>query len=199
MKNLIFNCVAAVAVVCLVVPAGAQESDRRGGYLGANIGTFSEKDTCDTLQADASVVSASCDDLASVLRVHAGWRRDENFAFEGGIFATTESEYNIVQTVSGGSVTYNLLTSYAGIDFALLGTIPVTERFSVSARGGATFWAVEGRTAFIDVSDEGTELLYGVGASYAVTSDSDLTVEFTRIAGENVQADLWMAGFSIRL
>jgi OmpA-OmpF porin, OOP family len=132
-----------------------------GFYGGASIGQATI-DACDGV--------TNCDDEDTGWKVFGGWELNPNVAFEAGFVDFGE----ISGSIGGTSVS----AEADGWTLAAKGTWPVNEQFGVFGKFGAIMWDVEGGGAADGVSDDGTDLLYGLGAQYMFTDQFGLVGEW---------------------
>lgn len=123
-----------------------------GGYLSGSIG-----------KSDLDIVGIGKTNSYSLA---AGYAVNENFAVEAGF-----QDFGSV-TGDGASV------SADGITLALIGSIPVTEQFSVRARIGLLSWDAKAVDGSLSASLDGSDMFYGVGAAYALSESVEFTLNY---------------------
>ncbi len=67
-----------------------------------------------------------------------------------------------------------------GYSFAVVGRLPLTDSFSLFAKGGQLFWDSDVSVAGIKESYDGDEFFYGVGADFKVTDHLVVALEYDR-------------------
>lgn len=124
------------------------------GYVGASIG-----------EAEHSVPSegAGSIDLDS-FSLEAGYSLSENLA--------VEATYEDLGSLSDGFTTLSL----DGFTLAVAGELPLNESFSLTASLGYLFWDLTLENSFDEISGDGSDIFYSVGANYAATESVDLTL-----------------------
>ncbi|TDG11272.1 hypothetical protein E2F43_18935 [Seongchinamella unica] len=125
---------------------------QNGFYAGASIGQATI-DGCDGL--------TKCDDEDTGWKVFGGWEFNRNIAIEAAWVDFGE--------VSGSIGESKVSAEVDGWVLAGKGMLPLTEQFSVFAKLGMIMWDVEGSGAASGIDDDGTDLVYGLGAQYMFT------------------------------
>jgi len=148
------------AIVLTLGMTGSALADS-GFYGGASIGQATI-DACDGV--------ANCGDEDTGWKVFAGWELNPNVAFEAGLVDFGE----ISGSVGGTEVSAEV----DGWTLAAKGTWPVNEQFGVFGKFGAIMWDVEGGDAAAGASDDGTDLMYGLGAQYMLTNQFGVVGEW---------------------
>lgn len=121
-------------------------------YAGASIGQATI-DGCDGLK--------KCDDEDTSWKIFGGWEMNRNFAIEAAWVDLGE-----VSGSMGGSV---VSAEIDGWVIAGKGMLPLGEQFSVFGKLGAIMWDIEGGGVASGMDDDGTDLVYGLGAQYMFT------------------------------
>ena len=107
------------------------------------------------------------------------------------------------------------LTKISGVELSVLGTVPVTDRFSVLARVGA--FAAETKTSYTGTGSiqtqtdgetqkkKGTQVSYGAGVSYMIDQNVSVRGEWSRftklgdvLTGGKTDANLYSVGLVYR-
>ena len=132
-----------------------------------------------------STSSNSTDEKDTAFRVFGGYQFNRNFALEGGYFYLGKNSFNAI-TVPGGTLSGE--TKVQGVHLDLVGTLPLTERFSALARLGAQqAWshtstsgsgAAAGASGTRKHNDGG--LKWGLGLQYALNPSMLLRGEVER-------------------
>jgi hypothetical protein len=138
----------------LALAQAAVAQERRGGYVGVTLGTFS-------YEVEAEALDVVLDDSTTTFRFIGGYRVSDNLAIEGGWGKTGGLEESLTLFPSFGlnvGAEYELLTARA------LGIIPFEK---VSLLGGVGFY-----DANIDI----TASVPGLGSGSEKTSDSGATL-----------------------
>ncbi|MGH8669669.1 MAG: porin family protein [Burkholderiales bacterium] len=152
--------VAMLGAAAMAVSAGAmaQQADT-GLYLGASIG-----------QADLEI------DKDTAWKIFGGYQLNRTFAVELGYTNLGEAS----ETVLGVPATAEA-TAWEVIGVA---KFPVANQFSVYGLAGIAMVEAEGRAGGITVSDDSTELTFGVGAQYDVSRNLGVRAQWQRYGAD---------------
>ena len=185
--------VASFAVVCST-SVMAQEAP--GFYVGGSVGptrAHFNNDAYNNLARNNgfAINSSSVDNSSTGGKLFGGYQLNPNFAVEGGYFDLGRFNYSGV--TSGG--TYNGNTRSHGLNLDLVGTLPLSDRFSVLGRVGAAYARTRdssSSTGFAppvtaNMSRNDTHVKYGVGLQYAITDALSLRGELERYHRVNDQ------------
>ena len=122
---------------------------QNGFYAGASIGQATI-DACDGF--------TDCDDEDTGWKIFGGWEFNRNVALEAAWV-----DFGEVSGSIGGSA---VSVETDGWTLAGKGVLPLTEQFGVFGKFGMIMWDAEGSGAASGIDDDGTDLIYGLGAQY---------------------------------
>jgi OmpA-OmpF porin, OOP family len=125
---------------------------QNGFYAGASIGQATI-DACDGV--------TKCDDEDTSWKIFGGWEFNRNIALEAAFVDFGE----VSGSIAGSSVS----AEADGWALAGKGMLPLTEQFGVFGKFGMIMWDVEGGGTAWDIDDDGTDLIFGLGAQYMFT------------------------------
>lgn len=180
---------AGLLAVTVLTSAMAM-ADQSPWYVGASVG--SSNATIDDARINSSLLrggfSSSTivdDDRSTGFKMLGGYRFNENFALEGGYFDLGKFGYTAT-TQPAGSLVGSI--KLRGVNLDLVGTLPITDRFSVFGRVGAAYaeaqdtFDVTGpvRVPNRNPSKQDTNVKYGLGLQYALTPALALRGEVER-------------------
>lgn len=171
---------ALVVIMFVALPATALADS--GFFISGSIGSSTFEDDIDGLAVDTDTTA---------YRLTAGFQVGDYFGFEGGYhsFGSYRERFDF-----GGTVT-DLRLDADGWTLGLVGGIPVSETFSLFARGGAFFWDADARVDDVIVSfPEDTDYYYGGGADFRVTDRLSLLGDWTRYEFESSHSDVISIG-----
>lgn len=140
----------------------------------------------DLAAAGATGISSSTDGSGNQWRLQAGYKFNPYFAVEAGYIDLGKADYKATYTggVAKGS------EKAGGVDLAVLGILPVTDNLSFFAKAGLIAAKVETKLsstapAVTNIKDSSTEVrpLIGAGATYSVSKNIDLRVDYDRVTG----------------
>lgn len=142
----------------------------QGGYAGIGAGQSSMKDESDAL------LGTSFDDSDTGWKLFGGYSFNPNAAVE---FAYIDfGEF----TGRGGGFTDNWEAT--GINISAVGSWPLANEFSLLGKIGATRWDVDDNFTVagvpVSVSENGTDLSYGIGVQYDFTRQVGARLEWER-------------------
>jgi hypothetical protein len=127
-----------------------------GGYVGASIG-----------EAEYTIPALDTGSLdLDSFSLEAGYSLSENFALE--------ASYQDMGSISDGETELSM----DGFALALVGTLPLNESFALTASLGSLFWDLSVSDSFDEISADGSDMFYSVGAKYTATEAVDLTLDF---------------------
>ena len=151
-----------------------------GFYAGASVGQATI-DACDGV--------VNCDDEDTGWKIFGGWELNPNIALEAAWVDLGE----VSGTVAGSTVSGEA----DGFVFDVRGTLPLNDQFGVFAKVGLIDWEIEGGGAVAGFEDDGTDLMYGVGAQYMFTEQFGIVGEWEFYDTED-EADLLSIGALIK-
>lgn len=144
-------------------------------------------DVCDDL---IGLGLASCDDDDSGIKVYAGKNVTQNFGVEVGWVDLGE----IAGSGPGGTATVGV----DGFQVAALGMLPVNPRISLFVKGGLYLWDLSASGPGGSLSDDGTDIMYGLGLNWNLARRLDLRVEWEQFDIDGDDVSLLSAGVAFR-
>ena len=162
-----------VAVLGATLGTSALAQFVPGAYIGGTVGRASTD-----FDAPAPLVAPGIgftqDERDTAWKLFGGYQFHRNFAIEGGYYDLGSYDYGYAAPGGAGN------SRYRGLNLDLVGTLPVTDRFSAFARVGAAY--TRARTTFGGVgrteSDWGPKV--GLGVEYAFTPQLSVRGEWER-------------------
>ena len=194
MKILTMNSTLAVTLAIALsgfFVTGAAHADDPGFYVGGSVGQASLNESVNS--------TISIDDEDTSFRLSAGYSFSDYFAVEGGYIDFGEVSDSF--TVAG--VTGRVEAEADGFDLALVGSLPVSEKFSLTGRAGYLFWDADVKATATGVptisdSEDGNDLFFGIGAEYRFTDQWSLTGGWDRYELDDVDFDNLHVGVRYR-
>jgi OOP family OmpA-OmpF porin len=179
---------ATLAAAGLLSASPAALSQNTKFYAGGSIGQAKTADWC-----TGAPSTVSCDDKDTAWKIFGGYQFHPNFAVELG-YADLGS---VKASGSDAGVTFDITGKQTAWDLTGVASWPLANRFAVFGRlglyygeskgsGTVSFGGVSGSGS---VSDTNTDFTFGLGASYNLTSNAGLRVEWQRyndMGGDNV-------------
>lgn len=180
----LFVAIFAWTALFAATPGYAQTGGWMGGrmdtnlYIGANVGQSRFSSSCEN-------VPVSCDDKDTGWKAFAGYRFHRNVAVEAGYFDLGRA------SAAGGGVFAE--AKVRGWELAGLAIFPVVDRLDVYARLGMARSRVSvSATTGFGVSDNSTDVTYGLGAQYSLARNLGVRAEWQRydsVGGDNTGKD----------
>ncbi len=165
-------------------------ADDAGWYAGANVGrsgaTIDDARITSGLQASGlKTTSIADDDRSTGYKIFGGYQFNKYFAVEGGYFDLGNFGFNAT-TLPAGTLSGNI--KLKGLNLDLVGTLPITEKFSVLGRVGvnhadaADSFAGTGAVNVLNPnpSKRDTNFKVGLGLQYAFTEALAMRAEVER-------------------
>jgi OOP family OmpA-OmpF porin len=189
MKFSKFSCALGVAGLAALSSAGVAAQDA-GWYGGANLGRSGA--TIDDARINSSLLGSGFgssvivdDDRSTGFKAFGGYQINKNFAVEGGYFDLGNFGYTAT-TVPAGTLDGRI--KLRGLNLDLVGTVPLSEKFSVFGRAGMNY--AQARDSFsgtgaVQVANPNprkndTNYKLGLGLQYALTESLAVRAEAER-------------------
>lgn len=179
----------ASALALSGVLAAAQASAQ--GFLGGSIG---QSDIDDEITSGL-ITSGTVDGKDTGWKIFGGYMFNRHFGIEGAYVDLGEVSYSGTfgaAPVTGGKI------EVSGVNFAAIGSYPVSEQFSVFGKLGLFIWDAEasdttGGVPF-SATEEGTDLSFGIGVSYNFTRNLGVRAEWEMFKTDLADATLLSIG-----
>lgn len=186
--------VASFALLVLTGSAFAQ------GYMGFGVmrGSISIPSVTTTVSGVALTGTADKTTDTS-FKIYGGYNYNQNWGIEAG-YNDLGNSFSIKGTIGGTPYTITSIKSY-NVYFAGTGTLPVSNEFSLFAKLGLASNHTDGGKATVGTTtanvgtETHTDLLIGVGASYAFTKNWAARLEYENY-GKLTGNDVWGTGGS---
>ena len=125
----------------IAAPAFAQDSYFYGGLgIGTSRGKLSPEGLAAAqLPAGTTATSTSIDDRETAYKVFGGYQANRYLGFEAGYFSLGKFTTHADTVNGGGPGTLDGTLNFKGLNFDVVGTYPVTEKFGLLGRIGAQF------------------------------------------------------------
>ena len=189
MKFAKISATLGLAVLAAIASSYAAADDT-GWYGGANIGqsraTIDDaRITSGLLGSGFSTTSIADDKRDTGYKIFGGYQFNRNFAVEGGYFDLGRFGF-AATTVPAGTLFGNI--KLRGLNLDLVGTVPITEKFSAFGRVGVDYaqardnFSGNGTVSVLNSnpSKRDTNLKFGLGLQYAFTPTLDMRLEAER-------------------
>jgi OOP family OmpA-OmpF porin len=150
-------------------------------YIGAAIGQSKIKNTC-----EGAPSAITCDDKDRALKLFGGYQFTPSLAVELGI-----SSLGTAKATGSGSFGVTETAELSAVELTAVGSWPLGNRFAIQGRLGVYHGEMEAGDATVPAvfpppprrgwrSASSTDLTYGIGASFGVSDNALLRVEWQR-------------------
>lgn len=176
-----------------------------GFYIGGSFGQskvsdFSSSDINSELASIGITATSTTDDKDTGWKAFAGYRIMKYLAVEGAYANLGEVSANIISTAPVAG-TANVQVENEAWTISALGILPLNDKFSLFGRLGLNVWNIDasasgtgsGGATYSD-SDDGTGVVYGLGAAYNLTPNLSLRAEWERYDFDGSDLDFVSAG-----
>ena len=162
------------------------------GFIGGSLGQvdFDEDVTTGLIDANRSV-----DGKDTAWKIFGGYMFNRHFGIEGAYVNLGEVSYSGSfggLPVTGGKV------EVSGFNVSAIGSVPVTEEFSVFGKIGLFLWEAEASDttggAPFSAKEDGSDLSFGVGIGYQFTRNLGLRAEWEMFKSNDADASLISVG-----
>lgn len=168
---------AAVVLVSSGLLAATQAS-AQGFYLGGSVG---QSNADDGNAIPDLITSGTVDGKDTGYKIFGGYQFNQNFGLELAWIDLGKASYSgtfFGLPVTGGTV------KTSGINISAVGTLPLGSGFALFGKAGLLAWEskqddVTAGVAFSNKED-GTDLSFGIGASYDFTKNFGIRAEWER-------------------
>lgn len=189
-KNFARTSVKLSLVTLAVIASCAALADDSAWYIGGNVGPSKaviddERITNSLMGSGARSVSIVDDDRDRGFKIYGGYQVNKYIALEGGYFDLGRFDFTATTVPAG---TLNGSIKLRGVNLDLVGTVPITERFSAFGRIGVNH--AQARDTFSGTgsvqvlnpnpSKRDTNLKVGLGVQYAFTDSLAMRAEVER-------------------
>ncbi len=169
----------AVALLALGGMVAAAQATAQGFYVGGSVG---KSDFDDGNAVPDLITSGSVDGTDTGYKIYGGYQFNRNFGVEVAWVDLGQAKYS--GTFQGLPVTGGTVKTY-GFNLSAVGTLPMgSSGFSFFGKAGLYSWEakasdVTGGSPFSG-KQNGSDLSYGIGGSYAFTKNLGIRAEWER-------------------
>lgn len=181
-------------IAAMLIPSASMAQDRKesGIYIGGSYGMYKVEGE------GKGEGNAEFDDDQDVIQGFIGGQVNKFFAIEGSYITFGEYGGNLAKA------------EVDGMTLAAKGILPLTDSFSIYAKGGQLWWDADYEVLGYNGSTDGSEPFIGVGVAFAVTDRMDINLDYTRyeieletdevglFASDTYDSDLDQASVGIR-
>jgi OOP family OmpA-OmpF porin len=190
MKLTIISVNLSLALLSLIAGPNAIANDT-GWYTGANFGQARAQIDDEQISrnmlmgSNFTSLTISTDQRDIGYKLFGGYQFNKYISLEGGYFELGKFGYTVTTTPAG---TLDGTIKLRGLNLDLVGTLPITKKFSAFGRFGVNY--AEARDTFtgtgavgalnFNPSQRDTNYKYGLGIEYALTDSLDIRAEAER-------------------
>lgn len=213
MKPTLIRASKIASILLLATFANALMADTKtdyssGWYVGGNIGMSTANVDEEKITQNLTTNYSYTDDERDLgYKLFGGYQFNKYFALEGGYFNLGKFDYSL----STGTGTAEGNIKIMGVNLDAVGTLPITEKFSVFGRVGAAYarakdsFGTTGSISITDTNPKKSDLNYkfGGGLQYAITDAVGIRLEAERYriddaVGNRGDVDLFSVGLTYR-
>jgi hypothetical protein len=174
-----------LSIIAVLSPATASAENY---YIGGSYGKTEVDVASSSDIAALAAVGISVDEEDTGSKYFAGYRAHKNVAFE--VFNADLGEVKITDGVDSIDI------EAVSFGVSVLGIIPVTESFELFGKVGYQSWEADlSSTVGVSASADGTDVTYGVGATYT-TGPFSFRAEAERYDFDGEDVDMLSAGIA---
>jgi len=179
----------SVIVLCTVLSSVLSFPANADAYLGLGVGSTSyEVDL-------SSVGGGNFDDSSTGTKIYGGYAFNKYYAAEVAYYNFAEASVGAIESFPGsgafnaGDAKMNGIAAYA------VGMYPVNKEVNLMLKVGVLNWDADISFNNTSGSNDGTDLAYGLAASYAFTKELLMVAEWESFDTDNPEVFLFSLGF----
>ena len=183
MRSLLISSIMLVSTTLVSTSLAVAEP-----YIGFGIGSaFYKVDLTD-------LGGGNIDDHGTGTKLYGGYSFNKYFAAEAAIYNFAEASVGAVETTPGGPVV-SASVSMKGLGAYAVGMYPVSKKINLMAKLGVLSWDADLRKDNTTATNDGTDLAYGLAASYGFTKELLITAEWESFDSDNPELSMLSVGF----
>jgi len=168
----------AATILVLSGLVAATQAPAQGFYIGGSVG---QSDFDKSNAVPDLITSGSVDGTDTGYKIFGGYQFNQHFGLDLAYVDLGKAGYS--GTFSGASVTGGTVKT-SGLNFSAVGTLPLGTSFALFGKVGFFVWEAKANdvTGGVPFSgkEDGTDLSYGLGASYNITKNVSVRAEWER-------------------
>ena len=158
-------------------------------YVGVAVGTAS-------YEVDLGA-SGDFEEDGTGTKIYAGYNFNKYYAAEVTIYNFSEASVGSVETAPGPDTFVSAEASMKGIGAYAVGMYPVSKEVNLMAKLGVLSWDADVRINTTNRGNDGTDVAYGLGVSYAFTKELLATAEWEVFDSDNPELSMLSIGFKV--
>ena len=158
-------------------------------YVGVAVGTAS-------YDVDLGA-NGSFEEDGTATKIYAGYNFNKYYAAEVTIYNFSEASVGAVENPISPGSPISAEASMKGFGAYAVGMYPVSKEFNLSAKLGVLSWDADVRINTTNAENDGTDVAYGLGISYAFTKELLATAEWEAFDSDNPELSMLSIGFKV--
>jgi OOP family OmpA-OmpF porin len=158
-------------------------------YIGASVGSAA-------YDVDLSAFNTgSFDDSSTGTKLYGGYSFNKYFAAEAGFYNFAEASAGAIESAPDSGEFHSGDASVDGIAVYAVGNWPLNKDATLMAKLGALNWDADLTVDDTSGSNDGTDVAFSIGASYAFTKEVHGVLEWEYFDTDNPELSMFSAGF----
>jgi OOP family OmpA-OmpF porin len=179
----------SVIVIFSALLSMASSASYADAYIGLGIGSAS-------YNVDLSGLGGGdFDDNGTGTKIYGGYAFNDYFAAEATYYNFAEASVGAVESSPGSGVFNSANADMKGIGAYVVGMYPVSKEVNLMLKLGVLNWDANLKVNNTSGSNDGTDIAYGVAASYAFTKELLLAAEWESFDTDNPEVSMLSLGF----
>ena len=158
-------------------------------YVGVAVGTASYEVDLGT--------GGNFDKDGTGTKIYAGYNFNKYYAAEVAIYNFAEASVGSVETAPGSGAFVSADADMKGIGAYAVGMYPLSKEINLMAKLGVLSWDADIRINTTNRENDGTDVAYGLGISYAFTKEFLATAEWEAFDSDNPELTMLSIGFKV--
>lgn len=179
----LFSLVIITLLSSLAVTAVAADP-----YVGVAVGTASYKVDTGT--------GGNFEEDGTGTKIYGGYNFNKYYAAEVTIYNFAEASVGAVEATPGSGFV-SAEASMKGVGVYAVGMYPVSKEVNLMAKLGMLSWDADVRIDTTTKKNDGTDVAYGLGISYAFTKELLATAEWEAFDSDNPELSMLSIGFKV--
>lgn len=174
---------AAVTIAALIPSIAIAD---KGLFVAASVGSAELSESFDGFDVDTD---------STAYRFTVGWRFNDYLAIDGGYHNFGRFD----QTFDDAGTPIDVSLKADGFTLGAIGSLPISDRFSLFARAGAFFWDGDAKINNVSAATpEDTNFYFGAGVRLALTEKLSATVDGSRYDLDGTDSTVLSVGLDFR-
>ncbi len=180
--------ISVITLLTLFLTGYAMQSSA-DAYIGLGVGSTAYKVDL------SSLGGRSFDDKTTGTKFYGGYAFNKYFALEASYYNFAEASVGALETDPGSGVFVSASANSKGFAGYAVGMYPVSKKVNLMAKLGVLSWTTDLEFNNTTGSNSGTDIAYGLVASYAFTKQILAVAEWEGFNSDNPELSLLSVGF----